>query len=173
MSKGGRPRIGSDIICEFCSKSFYVPACRVRNDEKEGKKVRFCSMLCYNKSGVRVPPTMTPEAKSKMLAHPNRQRFKRGPDNPNMKRFGNWFGYKTASKYMRENFFRCQMCGWDKKPEILQIHHLDGNRLNNVLENIRLICPNCHSSIHYDQRDGHYHLLNKGQAWRQQPRKYA
>ena len=27
----------------------------------------------------------------------------------------------------------------------LQIHHKDGNRLNNEIENLQILCPNCHS----------------------------
>jgi hypothetical protein len=27
----------------------------------------------------------------------------------------------------------------------LKLHHIDGNRYNNSLENISLLCPNCHA----------------------------
>ena len=43
---------------------------------------------------------------------------------------------------------KCENCNletWLDKPISLEIHHLDGNNLNNVLENIQLLCPNCHS----------------------------
>ena len=43
---------------------------------------------------------------------------------------------------------RCEVCGlttWLEKPITLHIHHLDGNRINNELENLQLLCPNCHS----------------------------
>lgn len=43
---------------------------------------------------------------------------------------------------------KCQMCGtetWLGKPINLEIHHVDGNNTNNRLENLELICPNCHS----------------------------
>lgn len=42
----------------------------------------------------------------------------------------------------------CERCGY-KKYEILQIHHKDRNRLNNQLDNLELICPNCHFEEHY------------------------
>ena len=43
---------------------------------------------------------------------------------------------------------KCECCGienWLDKPINLEIHHKDGNRLNNNLNNLQLLCPNCHS----------------------------
>lgn len=31
------------------------------------------------------------------------------------------------------------------KPITLQLHHIDGNPTNNSLNNLQLLCPNCHS----------------------------
>lgn len=39
-------------------------------------------------------------------------------------------------------------CCWDwskNKDVVLEIHHIDGNSDNNVLSNVMLLCPNCHS----------------------------
>lgn len=43
---------------------------------------------------------------------------------------------------------RCENCGleeWLGQPINLQIHHIDGDRTNNSLDNLKLLCPNCHS----------------------------
>jgi len=43
---------------------------------------------------------------------------------------------------------KCENCGtetWLDNPIPLEIHHLDGDRLNNSLENLQLLCPNCHA----------------------------
>lgn len=48
-------------------------------------------------------------------------------------------GYKT---------YRCENCGiteWLEKPIVLQLEHIDGNHLNNSLDNLKILCPNCHS----------------------------
>lgn len=43
---------------------------------------------------------------------------------------------------------KCECCGlteWNNKPIPLQIHHIDGDNLNNELDNLQLLCPNCHA----------------------------
>lgn len=49
---------------------------------------------------------------------------------------------------IEEQHFRCLECGideWNDKPIVLQIDHIDGDRKNNARDNLRGLCPNCHS----------------------------
>ena len=42
----------------------------------------------------------------------------------------------------------CSSCGiseWQGKDIALHLDHIDGNNHNHVLDNLRLLCPNCHS----------------------------
>jgi hypothetical protein len=43
----------------------------------------------------------------------------------------------------------CELCGigveWNNKPLILQIDHKNGNNRDNRPENVRFVCPNCHT----------------------------
>jgi len=39
----------------------------------------------------------------------------------------------------------CHIKEWNGKPISLQLHHIDGDHLNNELTNLQLLCPNCHS----------------------------
>lgn len=43
---------------------------------------------------------------------------------------------------------KCEICGvteWNGKPINLELHHINGDRTDNRLENLQILCPNCHS----------------------------
>jgi hypothetical protein len=43
---------------------------------------------------------------------------------------------------------RCEACDltrWRGRPIPLELDHIDGDRTNNELQNLRLLCPNCHA----------------------------
>ena len=55
----------------------------------------------------------------------------------------------TARTFFKKTTeYKCSSCGineWNNKPITLQIDHIDGNTSNNLIENFRYLCPNCHS----------------------------
>ena len=45
---------------------------------------------------------------------------------------------------------KCMICNWSEKniktnTVPIEIDHIDGNSYNNILSNVRLLCPNCHA----------------------------
>ena len=57
---------------------------------------------------------------------------------------------KLRKKLIEDGIKRneCEMCGlneWMNQRIPLELHHIDGDRYNNELENLQILCPNCHS----------------------------
>jgi hypothetical protein len=58
--------------------------------------------------------------------------------------------FKLKNKLLKEKLleYRCSFCGlteWLGKPIPLELDHINGNNKDNSLENLRLLCPNCHA----------------------------
>lgn len=45
--------------------------------------------------------------------------------------------------------YKCAKCGnegiWNDEPLVLQLDHINGKHLDHRIENLRFLCPNCHS----------------------------
>ena len=52
------------------------------------------------------------------------------------------------ANYFQRRCYHCSMTEWNGEPIPLELHHIDCNHNNNELENLNILCPNCHALEH-------------------------
>ena len=109
--------MGRIVKCSICSLEIY----------------RSNSKLKYNKSGLyfccRKHQYEALKIENKLL-----RRLDKGNS-------GSWAYRKMAFRNLPN---KCRVCGYDEFLKVLEVHHIDGNRKNNELSNLDILCPTCH-----------------------------
>ncbi len=137
--------------CCICGKSIYKRPSII----KANKGLVFCSQKCYGFSCRKEIPCIV--CGKAILAGLNKKTCSRKCSNI----------YRTGIKYkigrpndkaekarhlkiklLRERGEKCERCGYSKG-KILQIHHKNCDRNDNHLDNLEIVCPNCHYEEHY------------------------
>lgn len=62
----------------------------------------------------------------------------------------NYNSYKLKNRLLRDGYKKhiCEKCKrteWEGEPIPLELHHINGNNRDNRIENLQLLCPNCHA----------------------------
>jgi len=128
------------VNCVVCRKEF----------KTHGTNTKYCSEICIN------------HEKTKKHGHIHICEFcgitfKRKAPN-NLGRFcsrqcsGLWIIAHGKNNYFYQAFLyldhSCNRCG-DRSFDVLLVHHKDRDRKNNKLDNLEILCANCHYRIHF------------------------
>lgn len=108
---------GKYVKCAYCGKEIYRSPSQL---EKSKSGFYYCSHECGN-------------------LHKNQLREEAGEWDNSIT------GYR--SRALKAYPHKCAVCNYDEDERILQIHHRDCNRNNNAVENLVVLCPNCHWKI--------------------------
>jgi hypothetical protein len=150
-------------VCKCCKKSFF-PA--------KSSQV-FCSNQCLGKSRKKERPCLccgkTIRNKkfccSKCSGEYRKQKGVR--EWLNGEKEGHYNGKtflvrRNIREYLKERAGeKCSKCGWSERHPVtgsvpLEINHIDGDASNSSIENLEVLCPNCHSLT------PNFRSLNKG-----------
>ena len=79
---------------------------------------------------------------------------------------GHYHNHTIRNYLIRNNGNNCMICGmnatnWNGKPITLIVDHINGRANDNVLSNLRIVCPNCDSQLPT------YKAKNKGNSSRE------
>ena len=160
-----------NFTCSHCGKPIYRKNSAI---ERNKNKIFFCSKECQiaeQRIGGKLVPTHYGTASTKLCLYcgkifipQNKGKFcsiecskKYMKQTAISKWFsGEWDGTIPSGKisgtirnYLLDKFLdTCSNCGnktWMGETLPLEVHHKDGNKRNNKLENLEILCPNCHS----------------------------
>jgi 5-methylcytosine-specific restriction endonuclease McrA len=116
-----------NVVCAYCNKPFY------KNNSRKQRSKSGLFFCCREHKDI-----------SQRLG---------GLKEIMPKHFGNGKGsYRTIAFRSLPNY--CSKCNYSTYSEILEVHHKDTNRNNNLIENLEILCPNCHMEKHFLEKTG-------------------
>jgi len=125
--------------CENCGRKLRL------NNTRDIERKKFCSRRCcslfylnHRVLGHYIPHSENTKTQMSISAIGKHEGEKNG-------RFKQ--GQRIYRKLALNHFgHKCRLCG---KEEKVCVHHIDGNRLNNKLNNLMVVCYDCHWAIHH------------------------
>lgn len=127
-TKNGLVFCGKDCYGKYCQKPHACPICG--ESILASLKKKYCSRECANRSRTGISYNRG-SRKSKVV-----------------------YVEGLKQRLIETNGARCQVCGYDKNINILQVHHIKFRKFGGTddLDNLMLLCPNCHAEKHYNGR---------------------
>lgn len=139
---------GRDIFCSQSCSATYNNTHRIRKDNKktilcacckeETKNKKFCSRECS--SNFRA-----------MVGIENHKKLINDLSNDMVSEYSYHTIHHHLKQHLKEEYGeKCCLCDWNKTNPTtgkipIELDHIDGNCENNKPNNVRLLCPSCHS----------------------------
>lgn len=120
-----------NVTCSYCSTRFYLNESK-RMASKSG--LYFCC-----------------RAHKDLAQHKSFNLSEMWPDHYNSSPYDS-SDYRALAFTKYEK--KCMRCGYDKITDILEVHHKDHDRKNNSIDNLEVLCPNCHCEHHFLSKTG-------------------
>jgi hypothetical protein len=105
-------------VCHHCNEKFKITS------TTQSRRRKFCSSSCRAEHLRKIKTN---------------ERIRRGEvtTSPTLKRY--------VAERDGEQCSKCGIMGWNNETLVFQLDHIDGDPSNNKPDNLRLLCPNCHS----------------------------
>lgn len=123
------------MTCDFCKSEYEVSY----SHSKSKSGLHFCSRACKDQA----------------------QHIKHGFSAMHPDHYGTNTNYRFLA--FSNHAHKCDVCGWNEIPDVLEVHHKDSNHSNNSLDNLQILCPTCHVVAHYKSKTGKYAYKNGGE----------
>jgi len=119
------PKPEPNVICALCRQEFYMNESKKKNS-KSG--FYFCCRA-HKDEAQRIGGV-----KEIMPSH-----------------YGNGLSHYREIA-LRDRPKECERCQYNANPSAIVVHHKDRNRQNNSLDNLEVLCANCHAIEHWAEQ---------------------
>lgn len=159
----GVKRTAEKINCDYCNNEFI---------RRIGRKTRFCSHKCSTKALQNKVEIICSNCGCKSFKKPSQikrakhgyyfctkkckdfaQSLKGNVEAIRPSHYGTSNGLYLYRSICKEELLKGCKCG-EKRPYLLVVHHIDGNRENNKKDNLEVVCGNCHMLRHLKKLNG-------------------
>ena len=160
VDDNGKKRSATLVACDYCNVEFLKATVFLNRDSRKGSN-NYCSRECVHnsrrtqidveccicKKRFQTKPSRAKKSKSGLLfcsveCKNKGQRIENCPDEMRPSHYTNGVS-SYRERAFRNNKCECSECGFDIK-EVLEVHHIDGDRDNNSVENLAILCPTHH-----------------------------
>lgn len=143
----------STALCDECKLKKY-PQTKNRKNKSNGSITKRC-VVCNKKfAAAKSQIYCSDECSIKDVGLTRKDirennRYEHYKNNQDLYKNGAYNPPWLKNRIIKEQNNKCDICGitdtWNGKHLVLQLDHIDGDSSNNKRENLRCICPNCHS----------------------------